>query len=136
MNFVALRIIPEAHLGFAVVAVYCRQFVRITFTSVHAVLSQNVLITGVFVEEQSKPKYHSKSTGLDIFNKKCLGKVCHKDTVTISLSYLLFKWRWVRKKLASLEEFFIISPEKIGHTFPHPNIVKSFDSCIVPIILE
>ena len=58
MNFIALRIIPEAHLGLAVIAVDCSQFVGVTLPSVHAVLSQNALVTGVSVEEQSKPKHY------------------------------------------------------------------------------
>lgn len=59
MNFIALRIIPEAHLGISVVAVNCGQFVGVPLASVHAVLSQKILITGVSVEEQSKPKNQS-----------------------------------------------------------------------------
>ena len=56
MNFVALRIIPEAHLCFAVIAVYCGQLVGITFACVHAVLAQHILVAAVSVEEQAKPR--------------------------------------------------------------------------------
>ena len=56
MNFVALRIIPEAQLCVAVEAVYLPRFARYQ-ASVHVVRSQQTLIAGVPVEEKSKPKY-------------------------------------------------------------------------------
>ena len=121
MNFIALRIIPEAHLGVSVIAVYCGQFVGVTLSSVHAVLSQKILIAGISVEEESKPKHQYKLTGGDIFNRKCLGKVGQPGASNCS-SYLLLEWRWVVRKLCCHKQFLIISPEKILHGFPHPDV--------------
>ena len=52
-------IIPEAHLGFAVIAVYLSSYIGTVSSfqaSVHIVLSQQTFITAVSVEEKSKPK--------------------------------------------------------------------------------
>ena len=54
MNFVALGIIPEAHLCLAVVAVNGGELVRIPRPCVYAVLPQHAIITAVSVEEQPK----------------------------------------------------------------------------------
>ena len=56
MNFVALRVVPEVHFSLAVVAVYGRELVWVSLTSVHAVLAQHILVAAVSVEEQAKPR--------------------------------------------------------------------------------
>ena len=51
MNFVALSIIPEAHLCLAVVAVNGGQSVGVALASVHGVLPQVLLLAAVLQEK-------------------------------------------------------------------------------------